>query len=154
MFNSISWSQYFNAIITLLIIYYIVISFKFYKWAILSAFGIEKVDNDSLNTVPLSGLKEFISSETDEINQPKQFKQIDNSSLVQSFTDEVNAYIHGEEIEITKDQFINSLQLICSKYPAIKNADCRNDLIKFLAKEISSKYPNLLQEHDLVSLWD
>jgi hypothetical protein len=155
MFNSITWGQYFSAIIILLIIYYTVIVFKFYKWEILAAVGIRKVDKASLNTVSLSGLKNYVSPENDEDYQPKQSTEIDISPLVQSYTDEVAAFLHGaDDVEITKEEIINSLQSICSKYPIIKNADCRNDLMLLVANEINIKYPNLFQQNDLVRLWD
>jgi len=155
MFNSITWGQYFYAIISLLIIYYAVIGFKFYKWEILAAIGIRKVDNATLNTVSLSGLKKYVSQENDGDYQPKQSMEIDISPLVQLFTDEVAAFLQeADESEITKEQIINSLQSICSKYPAIKNADCRNELILLVANEINIKYPNLFQQNDLVRIWN
>jgi len=155
MFNSITWGQYFSTIISLLIIYYAVLGLKFYKWEILAAIGIRKVDNATLNTVSLSGLKKYVSPENDEDYQPKQSMEIDISPLVQSFTDEIAAFLkEADEVEITKEQIINSLQSICSKYPAIKNADCRNELILLVANEINLKYPNLFQQNDLVRIWN
>ena len=127
MFNSITWGQYFSGIILLLIIYYILIGFRFYKWEILSVVGIRKADDDSHNiTAALSNLKEFGASENHENYLPKSSLEIDISPLVQSFTDEVTTFVQGvDEAEITKEEIINSLKVICSKYPAIKNADCR-----------------------------
>ena len=155
MFNSITWGQYFCTIISLLIIYYAVIGFKFYKWEILAAIGIRKVDNASLDTVSLSGLKKYVSLENDEDYQPKQSMEIDISPLAQSFNDEVAAFLQqADKAEITKEQITNSLQSICSKYPALKNADCRNELILLVANEINLKYPNLFQPNDLVRLWN
>ena len=155
MFNSITWGQYFYAIIFLIIIYYAVIGFKFYKWEILAVIGIRKVDNATLNTVSLTGLKKYVSPENEEDYQPKQSMEIDISPLIQSFTDEVAAFLkEADKVEITKEQIINSLQSICSKYPAIKNADCRNELILLVANEIKLKYPNLFQQNDLVRLWN
>lgn len=156
MFNSITWGQYFSAIILLLIFYYILIGFRFYKWEILSIIGIRKVDDVSLNTTAaLSNLKEFASSENHENYLPKSSLEIDISPLVQSFTDEVTAFVQeADEAEITKEEIINSLQVICSKYPAIKNADCRKDLEVAVLKEISLKYPTLLQQKDFKNLWN
>ena len=155
MFNSITWGQYFYTIISLLIIYYAILCFKFYRWEILAAFGIRKVDDATLNTVSLSGLKKYVSPENDEDYQPKHSMEIDISPLVQSFTDEVTAFLQqADEVEITKEQITNSLQSICSKFPAIKNADCRNELILMVANKINLKYPNLLQQIDLVRLWN
>ena len=155
MFNSITWEQYFSAIIFLLIIYYTVIVLKFYKWEMLAAIGIRKVDNGILDTISLSGLKKYVSPENDEDYQLKSSIEIDISPLVQSFTDEVTAFLkQADEVEITKEQISNSLQSICSKYPAIKNADCRNELTLLVANEINLKYPNLFQPNDLVMLWN
>ncbi len=155
MFNSITWGQYFFTITSLLIIYYAVLGFKFYKWEILAAIGIRKVDSATLNTTSLSGLKKYVSPENDEDYLPKQTLEIDISPLVQSFTDEVAAFLQEtDEVEIPKEQIINSLQSICSKYPAIKNADCRDELILLVANEINLKYPNLFQQNDLVRLWN
>ena len=156
MFNSITWGQYFSAIIFLLIIYYIVIGFRSYKWEILGVMGIRKVDDASLNTTAaLSNLKESNSLENHENYLPKPSLEIDISPLVQSFTNEVTAFVQGaDEAEITKEEIINSLQAICTKYPAIKNADCRKDLEVDLLKEINLKYPTLVQQKDFKNLWN
>ena len=156
MFNSVTWGQYFSAIILLLIIYYMLIVFRFYKWEILSVFGIQKLDDVSLNTtVALSNLKEFDASESHADYLPKSSLEIDISPLVQSFADEVTAFVQGaKEAEITKEQIINSLRAICAKYPVIKNADCRNDLEVDMLKEINLKYPALFQQNDFKNLWN
>ena len=156
MFNSITWEQYFSAIILLLVIYYILIGFRFYKWEILSIIGIRKADDVSLNTtVALSNLKEFTASENHENYLPKPSLEIDISPVVQSFTDEVTAFVQGaDEGDITKEEIINSLQAICSKYPAIKNADCRKDLELDVLKEINLKYPTLFHKNDIENLWN
>ena len=155
MFNSITWGQYFYTIISLLVIYYVVLGFKFYKWEILAAIGIRKADHGPLDTVSLSGLKKYVSPENDEDYQPKPSMEIDISPLVQSFNDEVAAFLQqADEVEITKEQITNSLQSICSKYPVIKNADCRNELTLLVANEINLKYPNLFQQNDFVRLWN
>ena len=156
MFNSITWEQYFSAIILLLVIYYILIGFRFYKWEILSIIGIRKADDVSLNTtVALSNLKEFTASENHENYLPKPSLEIDISPLVQSFTDEVIAFVQGaDEGNITKEEIINSLKAICSRYPAIKNADCRKDLEVDVLKEINLKYPTLFHINDIENLWN
>ncbi len=156
MFNSIAWGQYFSAIILLLIIYYVLIGFWFYKWEILRIIGIRKVDDDSLNTTAaLSNLKEFAASENHEDYLSKPSLEIDISPLVQSFTDEVTAFVQGaDEAEITKEEIFNSLHAICTKYPAIKNADCRKDLEVDVLKEVNLKYPTLFQQNDFKNLWN
>ena len=155
MFNSITWGQYFSAIIILLIIYYIIIGYRFYKWEILGVIGIRKVEDRMMSTASLSNLKNSITPENHEDYLPKPALEIDISPLVQSFTDEVKAFVRGSETnKIKKDEIIHSLSIISSKYPALKEADCRNDLEQFVLNEINAQYPNLLHPKDLSQLWN
>ena len=137
MFNSIIWGQYLSAIIILLLNYYAVIGFKFYRWEILNVFGIRKVENETMTTASLSNLRNFVTPENPEDYLPKPALEIDISPLVQCFTDEVKAFVQGSEnVEIKKEEIIHSLSIISSKYPALKDADCRNDLEQFVLNEI------------------
>lgn len=155
MFNSITWGQYLSAIIFLLIFYYAVIGFKFYRWEILNVFGIRKVEDGTLSTAFLSNLRNFVTPENPEDYLPKPALEIDISPLVQSFTDEVKAFVQGSENgEIKKEEIIHSLSIISLKYPALKDADCRNDLEQFVLHEINVQYPNLLHPKDLIKLWN
>jgi hypothetical protein len=154
MFNSITWGQYLSAIIFLLIIYYAVIVSKFYRWEILNVFGIRKVEDGTMSTPSLYNLRNFVSPENPEDYFPKPALEIDISPLVQSFKDEVKAFVQGSEnTEITKDEIINSLNIIFLKYPALKDADCRNDLEQFVLYELNVQYPNLLNPKDLSKVW-
>ena len=128
----------------------------FYKWEILSIAGIRKVDDDLLNTTAaLSNLKEFDASENHEDYLSKPNLEIDISPLVQSFKDEVKAFVQtNENVDMTKAELINSLKIISSKYPALKDADCRNDLEQFVLNEINVQYPNPIHRKDLIRLWN
>ena len=155
MFNSITWGQYLSAIIFLLLIYYAAIGFKFYRWEILNVFGIRKVEDETMSTASLSDLRIFVTPENPEDYLPKPALEIDISPLVQSFTDEVKAFVQGSEnVEIKKEEIIHSLSIISSKYPALKDADCRNELEQFVLNEINAQYPNLLHPKDLSQLWN
>lgn len=155
MFNSITWGEYLSAIILLLIFYYAVIGFKFYRWEILNVFGIRKVEDGTMNTASLSNLRNFVTPENPEDYLPKPVLEIDISPLVQSFTDEVKAFVQGSENgEIKKEEIIHSLSILSLKYPALKDADCRNDLKQFVLNEINVQYPNLLHPKDLIKLWN
>ena len=155
MFNSITWQQYYTAIILLLIIYYIAIGYKLYKWEILHLIGIRKVEDGSLNATSLSNLRNFIQPEIPEGYLPKTALEIDISPLVQSFTDEVKAFVQQTtSIEILKDDLVNSLGSIASKYTALKDADCKSDLELFVLNEVNKIYPNLLQTIDVKKLWN
>ena len=155
MFNSITWGQYISAILFLLIIYYAVVGLKFYKWEILGVIGIRKIEAVALNTSSLPNLKQFGSSENNEDYRFKPALEIDISPLVQSFKDEEKAFVQtNENVDMTKAELINSLKIISSKYPALKDADCRNDLEQFVLNEINVQYPNPIHRKDLIRLWN
>jgi len=150
MFNSITWAQYFSAIAFLLFCYYTVIGFRYYRWEILNLIGIKKVGVDSLNTSSLSDFKNLNVSENREEYLQKEDKEIDISPLVQSFTDEVHAYLQeAYHNKIHKNDLLNSLQIIALKYPVLKEADCRDELVHIVLNAADTKYPNLLQSNDV-----
>lgn len=155
MFSSITWGQYISAIIFVLFIYYILIGFIFFKWEILSLVGIKKISDEALTTsAALINLKEFTVTENNEDYLPKSAEN-DNSPLVHSFTDELDAFVGGaDKNDLSKEQIMYSLQSICSKYPTIKNSECRNDLEAHLQTEINLKYPGLFQHNDFKKIWN
>lgn len=154
MFNSITWGQYFTTVALLLIFYYAVIGFGYYRWEILSLIGIKKVEDSTVAIQTVANLKKSFVTESHEDYLPKPALETDISPLVQLFTDEVQAYLQEADNKIQKDELLNSLQLIASKYPALKDADCRNELMQLVLNEANTQYPNLLQPNDLNRLWN
>jgi hypothetical protein len=154
MFNSISWSQYITAIITLLIFYYCFVGFKYFRWEILSLIGIRKVEDNSIAIPVFSNANQSFKTENPEDYLPKQNLEIDISPLVQSFTDEVLAFTNGANNNIPKPELLYSLQLIAAKYPALKDADCKDELLQIIFNEVKNKYPGLVELPDLIFLWN
>ena len=50
MFNSITWGQYFSTLALLLVCYYTVIGFRYYRWKILAVIGIKKVEDSTVGS--------------------------------------------------------------------------------------------------------
>lgn len=153
MFNSVSWSQYITAIITLLILYYSFVGFKYFRWEILSLIGIKKVEDNTIAIPAFSNVNQTLKTENPEDYLPKPNLEIDISPLVQSFTDEAQAFINGANNNISKPEVLYSLQLIAAKYPALKDADCKDELMQRIAEEVNTKYPGLVELNDLKILW-
>lgn len=155
MFNSISWAQYFSTIALLVVCYYGIITYRYYRLEILNLIGIKKVD-DSVNSIQtLSGFKELLVTQNHDNYLPKSTLEIDISPLVQSFTDEVRAYLQEVvSIEIQKDALLNSLQIIASKYFALKDADCSDELEQVVLGQVNAQYPNLFKSTDIKRLWN
>ncbi len=155
MFNSITWAQYFLTVTLLLICYYAYTGCRYYRWEILSIIGIKKIDDNVLEKTRLSDFKDLIVTENPADYLPKPALEIDISPLVQSFTDEVNAYLNeAANTKVEKKELLNSLQLIASKYSALKEADCKNELLQVVLIETNKYYPNLLQQKDISQLWN
>ena len=54
---------------------------------------------------------------------------------MQSFTDEIRAYIQEAEKGITKDELLYSIKLEAMKYSTLKNTDCSDEMCQFIARE-------------------
>lgn len=155
MFNSITWGQYFSIMALLLICYYAVVAFRYFRWEILNLAGIKKVKDTSISTIPLPPIENMEEPNNQEDYLPKSVVVTDISPWVQTFKDEVQAYfMEDDNIPIQKKEILNSLQTIASKYPAVKNADCQNELEQFVLTEANLKYPHLLHSNDITPLWN
>jgi hypothetical protein len=153
MLQSISWNQYITAIITLLILYYCFVGFKYFRWEILSLIGIKKVEDTTIATPAFSNANQSTKKENPEDYLPKLNLEIDISPLVQSFTDEAQAYIQEAKPNVQQPELLFSLQLIAAKYPALKDADCKDELMQMLFNEVNNKCNGLIELSDLKTLW-
>ena len=153
MFNSITWAQYFTAITLLLVCYYILIGFQYFRWEILGLIGIKKVEDDATSISTVADFKKLLETESHEDYLPKSVLEIDISPVVQSFTDEVKAFMQQSDSRSAMNEVQHSLEVIILKYPVLKNADCKQEMIQFLFDEINAKYPGLLQLSDVQELF-
>lgn len=152
MFNSITWGQYFIALTLLLVCYYLFIGLQYFRWEILGLIGIKKVDDKANNISAAANLKNYFEGDNHEDYLPKSVLEIDISPVVQSFTDEVKAFMQQLDSRSAKNELLHSIAVIVLKYPVLKNADCKQELVQFLCKEINAKYPGLLQLNDVQGL--
>jgi hypothetical protein len=153
MLSTISWSQYITIVSFALLIYYSFIGFKYYRWEILGLIGIRKVENEKVFIPADEGIQHFKPVENPENYLPKTMAEIDISPLVQAFDDEVQAFINSAEPNMPRPELLFSLHLIISKYPALKNADCRDEISTIAFTQINEKFPGLVKEAELLSIW-
>lgn len=152
MFKSITWGQYFTAITLLLVCYYAFISIQFYRWELLGLIGIKKVEDNAIAISTVANFKKSFETESHEDYSPKPLLEVDISPVVQSFTDEIKAYLQESGDDALKDELLHSIQNIVTKYPVLKNVDYKHELIQFLFDESNAKYPNLLQLNEIKEL--
>ena len=133
--------------------YYLYVALKYYRWEILSLIGINKVEDDRIVIPEVTNPREVLQQENPDDYLPKPALEIDISPLVQSFADEVQAYIQEAKPHALQPELLYSLQVIAAKYPALKDADCKDELLQIVFKEVNNKYPGLLELSDLKFLW-
>jgi hypothetical protein len=151
MFSSISWGQYLTTIVVFLVLYYIYVAFKYFRWEILALIGISKVNNDTI-AIPSSANNRTTENPEDYLPKPQQNSNI--PPLLQPFTDEVQAYLIQTENGISKPEIIDALQQLIEKYPVAQHAEYRSELTYFIAAAVNEKYPQLLQANDISQLWN
>lgn len=153
MLSTISWSQYITIVSVSLLFYYCFVGFKYYRWEILSLVGIRKVEEEKI-FIPADGtIQHFKSMENHEDYLPKAVVEADISPLVQAFADEVEAFTNSAEPNMPPPELLFSLKLIASKYPALKTADCRDEISTIAFTQINEKFPGTLKEAELLSIW-
>lgn len=152
MFNSITWGQYFTIVTLLLVCHYAFIGLRFYRWEILGLIGIKKIEDKAIAISTVANFKKSFESESHEDYLPKPASEIDISLLVQSFTDEVKVYLQESDSSTTKNELLHSIQVIILKYPVLKDADYKHELVQFLFDETNAKHSNLLQLNDVKQL--
>ena len=150
MFQSISWQQYLITIIILLVLYYLIVGIRYFKWELLNVMGIKKIETASLNTGTEVNLK------SDPYNYPSEYfgsfpsTEKDASPMMRSLFDEIQAFLNGNpNSAISKQELTDSLKIIFSKYPLF-SADNFSDPEKMIIlEEINNRYPGLLELQDL-----
>lgn len=152
MFDTITWAQYFTTVLLLLIFYYGTIGILYYRWEILSVLGIKKAEDNTIAISTVADLKKSFDIENHEDYFPNAAVQTDISLLVLSVTDEIKAYLLESNRDIIKVELLHSIKAIILKYPVLKDADCKQELIQFVFDEANAKYPNLLQLKEIKQL--
>ena len=56
----------------------------------------------------------------------------------------------NEKITVEKSILLSDFKIdLAKKYPALKNADCKDELTQFVSTEVNRQYPNLLELNDV-----
>ncbi len=152
MLSSITWGQYLSTVALLLLCYYVYVGYKYFHWEILGLIGIKKVEPGTLS-IPVTELKKQFIAENHDDYLPKPVDETDISPLVNSFMDEVKAYLQAAGRRTSKQELLNSFQQVIQKYPVLLKADCKEELIQFLFNEVNALYPDILHQQDIQQLW-
>lgn len=139
MLSSISWASYLTAIVIALIIYYLLIVYRYYRHDLL----VLTANSSQPKTVSIT-----------------QFQAKDESAVsaeqpgVQSFADEIKAYLQ----EAANDQFekhtiVYGLSCIANKYAALKTSEYRYAIRELIASETENYCSFVLNDEEMNKVW-
>ncbi len=147
MLQSISWNQYMTSVIILLVCYYAYVGYKYYRWELLSLIGIKKI-YAATTPIPVEEFKAKLVSENNIDYLPKEV--VGRTNALQSIKDEITAYLTGTADSIpSKNELLNALQVIVSKYPATNLSGHNNSLHQFILTETEAIHPGVITQDDL-----
>jgi hypothetical protein len=153
MLSNISWSEYLAFILLSSLIWYAFVFYNYYRHDFFQVVFVKK--QGSKNN------QEFTSALQD--HQPESTFKIENyqpiptdiSHVVQSFVDEVQAYLEeaGRD-EVAKENLLVSLARIRGKYPLLAGSDYKDSLEQLIVNEVEANCAMFLSEDDLKQIWN
>lgn len=148
MFHPISWSQYLTTVAYLLIVYYIVVAYLFYKLEILSLLGVSVVEPGQMPAATVEELRRAFTH-NDNMHPPFPATDADLTPVIQALQDETAAYLQGASVNRpAKEEVLFALQTITDKYSVLKTADCRTDVLYELFQLANSLFPSMFSPAD------
>lgn len=145
MLSSISWGQYITALITLLLLYYSFIGFKYFRWEILSLIGIKRIDEER-TAIQITDVKNhFVAS-----NHADFLPKSNQENTLQAFSDEIKAFLFQASPAAPKEELLFAIRQIVSKYPTMEN---RNTINQLILEETEKQYQGLVAPEDLIVIW-
>ena len=152
MFSSISWSEYLTFIIVCSLIWYAFVLYTYYRHDILNTIiGTQPAPNHAMNFTYVP-LKQPVAIGDDDY-KPKT-EEPDYYLIVQSFTDEVQAYFEeASKDEVSKDILLQSLRVIAGKYHSLGHSDYRESLHQFMINQAEINCAVLLEENEVGVIW-
>lgn len=136
MFSLISWSQYCIVVAIVVVLYFMVIGFLYYKKDIVKLFGrgenresfaFSSVSNTT-KTDPIAAVHELVSS---------------LGELMRDATDKKQA----------QPEMFFAIQQLIKKYPAIHETDFVGKINTYIQEELGRYGTHTLSEEELVQLW-
>lgn len=152
MLSSISWVQYFSAILISVICYYTYVGYKYFHWELLALIGVKKVEPCAA-PITVADIKKQFVSESPSDYLPKEVKGIDFTPVINAFEDEVKAFLQETGSGKDKASVLTALQQICQKYPVLRNSDNYDDLNLFILKEVEKYNTGIINVQDIQQIW-
>jgi uncharacterized LabA/DUF88 family protein len=148
MLGNISWFEYLIFISAAAMTWYAAVFYIYYRHDLLQSLKLKKAD-------PIASEKiNFLQEDVPGINLKNSQTSPDISQVIQSFSDEVVAYLEeAGKNKIVKEELLVSLGKIAYKYPSLAQSDLKESLDQFIKLQTESYCAMFLSEEDLNKVW-
>lgn len=151
MLQSISWSQYITVLLFALICYYAYVAYIYFRWEILGLIGIKKIDEKGI-AIPVAEIKKQFSVSNHADFLPKEPVNEVNGML-QTFWDEVNAYLAEIKPEAPKEKICFSVKIILEKYPVLISIENKMTVETTISGLLNQYFPERFTVADMQYIW-
>jgi len=153
MLQNISWSAYLTFITISAFIYYVYVLFVYYRHDLLSTTKAQRSVSSNVLQFQTAAGSPQTAVITHEDYLPKE--EADLSPMLQSFTDEVKAYIEeAGNNETEKEVLLQCLTVIATKYPSLGDSDYRDSIIQFIIQEAEMNCGLSLSDNEVRRIWN
>ncbi|HEU5165554.1 MAG TPA: hypothetical protein VFU29_08455 [Chitinophagaceae bacterium] len=152
MFNNISWFQYLAFISIASFTWWATVFYIYYRHDLLQILLTKKTDHsgDGKYNPNLNFQQEHIAG----IKRSDLPTSPDVSQIIQSFTDEVSAYLEEAiKNEVAKEDLLASLCRIANKFPSLAASEFKESLNQFIVNQTETCCAMFLSEEDLNKVW-
>jgi len=152
MFSNISWYQYLIFICATALTWYAAIFYIYYRQDLLQILQAKKsFQTGDENTGHNFSLQRENPASIDPRNSPSS---PDMGQVIQSFTDEVVAYLEeAAKNTVAKQDLLFSVGRIANKYSSLSGSDYKEPLNQFIKLQTENYCAMFLNEEDLDKLW-
>lgn len=161
MINNISWQGYWIFLAITIAIYYLLIYLLYYRNGLKISWHIKLHDNNPIvdkfysATQKKTGASEL--QETSFVEDANDFQRPSIESdeyVVYACMDELTAfYEEAKRSKWEREDLIRSLQMILTKYPAIKKSPFKDSVTNVLVAQCEHIFSIRLSAADLVGVW-
>ena len=152
MFSNISWFQYVIFICAAALTWYVAILYIYYRHDLLQILLTKKTfqSGDGKTGHNLNFQQEHPAG----INLKNSSSSPDMGQFLQSFTDEIAAYLEeAGKNKVVKANLLISIGRIANKYPLLAKSEFQKSLDQFIKLQTETYCAMFLSEEDLNNVW-
>jgi hypothetical protein len=155
MLYQITWSSYFEIVFLLLIPYYLIILYKYYRHDLLNMFTGIKVPHNDHSAAPGGNDTPVKHSTPEQSTYPLPGNQENwNSDALQAVQDEIQAFFSAAGNQnISRKEILDSLRFLVEKYGWLRSSSYKNLVQDLIVQKCETHCSVYLSEDELAEIW-